>query len=73
MGGSGGAIQQLLQCNAVCMYYCGPGSEKSTNVLAVSMSLYPFPFFPCSVRLVSGKKSREALPRELRPRIANPK
>jgi hypothetical protein len=46
MGGGGGAIQQLLQCNAVCMDSYGPcGEKKSTNVFAVSISLYPFPFF----------------------------
>jgi hypothetical protein len=46
MGGGGGAIQQLLQCNAVCMDSYGPCDEKKgTNVFAVSISLYPFPFF----------------------------
>jgi hypothetical protein len=57
MGGSGGAIQQLLQCNAVCMYYCGPGSEKKYKCIGGFYVIISLSFlFPCSARLVSGKK-----------------
>jgi hypothetical protein len=43
MGGGGGAIQQLLQCNAVCMDSYGPCDEKKVQMY--SQFLYHYIHF----------------------------